>query len=249
MRPQPASNSPSAKSVLLLSFAAFVINCGFASAPETVAQALKRYGIEVNEAALIQALSDHRKEVRGLAAAELAEMKVTKALPEIVRAAESETDGLTQVNIAAAETWLGSEQGLSLLKGICADGTKPGYVRVAAAQNVFRVQDHTCFVSLVDMIDSGTDTQGRIGGVGLLAQVNPKADHEEKEALRLALKALQDPEVIVRLQACEAIKWIGDPKAIPPLQEALGHEQEEVVRDRIAAVLKFLRGNARQPHE
>ncbi|MGA3318919.1 MAG: HEAT repeat domain-containing protein [Candidatus Korobacteraceae bacterium] len=249
MPPQAATNSPSSKLLLLLSLAALVINYGYASAPETVVQALKRYGIEVNEAALIQALSDPRKEVRGLSAAELAEMKVTKALPEIVRAAESETDGLTQVNIAAAATWLGSEQGLSLLKGICAERTKPGYVRVAAARNVFKVQDHICFLSLVDMIDRGTDTEGRIEGLGLLAQVSPKADYKEKEALRLALKALQDPEVIVRLQACEAIKWIGDPRAIPPLQEALGHEQEEVVRDRIAAVLKFLRGNARQLHE
>jgi HEAT repeat protein len=218
-----------------------------ASAPETVLQALKRYGIEINEAALIQALSDSRKEVRGLAAAELAEMKVTDALPQIVQAAESEQDGLTRVNIASAATSLGSEQALSILKGLCAEGTMPGYVRVAAAQSVFRMGDHNCFLTLADMVEFGTDTEGRIEGLALLAQVKPKTDKEEKIALNLALGALQDPQVMVRLQACDAVRWIGDPKAIAPLQAALDHEQEEVVRNRIAVVLKFLLGSPRQP--
>jgi HEAT repeat protein len=225
----------------------FLSTSGYASAAETVAQALKRYGIEVNQEALIKALSDHRKEVRGLAAAELAEMKVTDALPEIVRAAESEQDGLTQVNIAAAATSLGSDQGLTILKGLCANGPSPGYVRVVAAQNVFRMQDHACFLTLADMVEFGTDTEGRIEGLGLLAQVHPKSESEEKLALHLALSALQDPEVMMRLHACEAIRWIGDAKAIAPLQEALEHEQEEVVRERIGTVLKLLQGNTRQP--
>jgi HEAT repeat protein len=246
---QAARDLQRAKFVLFLSVALFAPNCGHASVPEAVAQALKRYGIEVNEAALVKAMSDPRKEVRGLAAAELADMKVIDALPEILRAAGSEQDGLTQVNIAAAATWLGSDQGLGLLKGICADGSKPGYVRVSAARSVFRVQDHTCFRPLVDMTDLGPDTEGRIEAIGLLAQVRPKTDEEEKTALRLALDALHDPEVLVRLGACEAIRWIGDPQAIAPLQQALEHEQEKVVRERIGLVLKFLRENGRQPIE
>jgi HEAT repeat protein len=67
--------------------------------------------------------------------------------------------------------------------------------------------------------------------------------------LRLALDALHDPEVLVRLGACEAIRWIGDPQAIAPLQQALEHEQEKVVLERIGLVLKFLRENGRQPIE
>lgn len=250
MRAQLAASLPYARIVILISFAVLAIICCHAEAPETVGQALKRYGVEINEAALVQALSDSRKEVRGLAAAELADMKLAQALPEIVRAAETEQDGLTQVNIAAAATWLGSDEALSLLKGICETQTKPGYVRVAAARNVLRLpdhtQDHNCFLSLVDMIDSGTDTEGRVEGLDVLAQVSPKADFEEREVLRVALKALQDPEIILRLQACEAIKWIGDPQAIAPLQEAMRHEQEKVVSDRMAAVLKVLRADARQ---
>ena len=232
--------------ILFLSTAVVLPILCDASAPETVLQALKRYGVEINQAALIQALSDPRKEVRGLAAAELADMKVTDVLPQIIQAAESEQDGLTHVNIASAATSLGSAQPLSILKDLCADAAVPGYVRVAAARSVFQTGDHSCFLTLADMVEFGTDTEGRTEGLALLAQVKPKTDTEEKIALNLALGALKDPQVMMRLQACEAIRWIGDPKAIALLQAALDHEQEEVVRDRIAVVLKFLLGS---PHE
>ena len=82
---------------------------------ETFADGLTRRNIPLTEPDLIAALKNPDPEIRSLAAAQLAEMKVTDALPQIVRAAQDERDIRTQVNIAAAATWLGSDQGLLIL--------------------------------------------------------------------------------------------------------------------------------------
>lgn len=100
----------------------------FSSAPETIAQALKRHNVEISKGSLLEALHNSDKEVRGLAAAELYELKITGALPDIVRAAEAELDPLTQVNIASAATWMGSEEGLYILKIVCDNSAIPPYV-------------------------------------------------------------------------------------------------------------------------
>ncbi len=216
--------------------------CGYAEAPETFAQALERLHIKVTQTALIQALSDPRNEVRGIAAAQLAEMKLTDALPQIVRAAQDERDIRTQVNIAAAATWLGSDQGLLILKNICINPAVSLYVRIDAARHVFDEQDHFCFQSLVEVRSLSSEADERISALSLASQMRPKTEAEEKTVLRLALNALDDQDLRLRLQACDALRWIGDPTAIDPLRRAAEREREAAVREQMISVLNFLQG-------
>jgi HEAT repeat protein len=80
---------------------------------ETFAQGLERHYIQATRPALIDALRNPDKEVRVLAAAELAEMIDSDALPQITQAAHMEQDPVTQMRIAAAASWLGSRKGLN----------------------------------------------------------------------------------------------------------------------------------------
>jgi HEAT repeat protein len=215
--------------------------CVYASPPETFANALKRLNVEVNQESLIQALSDPRKEVRGLAAAELAEMKLTDALPQILKAAQSEMDPFTKVNIAAAATWLGSDDALQMLKGICADRTVPAYVRIDAALNVFYKQDHSCFPSVADIMNHSSEASDRLIALNLASQIRPKTEDEERAVFASALDALADHDIPLRLEACEVFRWIGDTNAIEPIQNALRSELEGLVRVQMEWVLNFLR--------
>ena len=58
---------------------------GYCEPLETFVHALQRYHIEITRPALVEALKNPKQEVRGLAAAELAEMQVFDALPYIIQ--------------------------------------------------------------------------------------------------------------------------------------------------------------------
>jgi HEAT repeat protein len=154
----------------------------YSQAPPTIAEALTLHHVELTEAALVQALLSPDKEVRGLAAAELAELKFTSALPDILRAAETEHDAQTQVTIASAATWMGSDQSLQLLIGICRNPAVSAYVRLDAARHVFDKQDHSCFPALVEMMRPPEETGLRISALSLGSQIKPKTEQEAQSS-------------------------------------------------------------------
>ncbi len=209
----------------------------YSQAPPTFAEALQRHHVELSEVSLIQALHSPDKEVRGLAAAELADLKFTWALPEILHAAERENDAQTQVNLASAATWLGSDQGLHMLTGICKNSTVSALVRMQAARSVF---DRHCFPSLVEMMRPTAETDVRIVALELASQIKPRTAQETQAVLASALDALQDRDLRIRLQACEALRWLNDPRAIQPLRTAINLEQEEAVRQQMKSSLGYL---------
>jgi hypothetical protein len=211
----------------------------FSSAPETIAQALKRHNVEISKGSLLEALHNSDKEVRGLAAAELYELKITDALPDIVRAAEAELDPLTQVNIASAATWMGSVEGLHILKIVCDNSAIPPYVRINAARNVFDKQDRSCFPALIELMSS-TEPDARILALNLASQLQPKTEQETAQVLSFALQALQDKELRLRLEASQDLRWLRNPTAIEPLRKALEEEQETAVRSQMQSTLDFL---------
>jgi HEAT repeat protein len=213
---------------------------GEAQAPPTIAQALRQSHIELTEPALIQALGSSDRGIRGLAASELAELKAQTALPDIVRAAEWEKDPLTQVNIAAAAVSLGSEEGMEILTNICANPAASASVRSAAARNVFDAQDHACFPALVEIMRSAENPDDRIGALSLASQIEFRTEQETQTVLALALLALADQDLRVRLQAGESLRWINDRRAIPALQKAISLEPEEAVRQEMKSALAFL---------
>jgi HEAT repeat protein len=221
---------------------------GSSQAPETFEQALRQRHVGITQPALIAALRSPEKEVRGLAAAELAEIKATAALPDIIRAAQDERDALTQVNIAAAATWMGSAEGLQMLKNICADPKQSAYVRIHAAGNVFDKQDHACFPALVEMMRPTAETDARIGALERASQIRPKTEQESKLVLSLALEALADQDIRIRLEACDALRWLNDPAAIAPLRRLMENEREEAVRSQMESSLNYLL-KAQSQHE
>jgi HEAT repeat protein len=225
------------RAVLLL----LILTQGSSSeAPETFAQALTRHNIALTKPALVMALRNPDQEVRWLAAARLAEIKAVDTLPEIVRAAEDEKETLTRVNIAAAATWLGSSEGLGLLKQICQDSTLSTYARLNAARNVFDKGDHACFSAVVDMMRPSADPDTRIGALYLLSQLHDRTEEESRRILDLLVVALDDPEIRMRIEACQGIRWLKDVAAVAPLREALGKEHEEVVRQQMQLTLQSL---------
>jgi len=220
-------------------FSCAMVCNGRCQAPPTFIEALEQHHVSTTPAALLEALHDADKEVRGLAAAELAEQKVTAALPAIVRAAEEEKDPQTRVNLASAATWMGSQDGVRILKVVCEDGSYSAWIRLAAARGVFGRGDHSCFPAIVGIIRSG-DAGARMEALSAAAYIRPKTDQESTTVLSLAVLALEDPDISVRLEACEALRWLKDVTAIESLQRVIRREREEVVRTRMAATLADL---------
>ena len=217
-----------------------LVSTARSEAPPTIAQALQQRHIEITPPALLEALHNPDKTVRGLAAAELAELKIDSALPEIIRAAHSEADPLTQVNIAAAATWLRSEDGLHLLTAICADANKPAFIRIDAARNAFDRHDHTCFPALVELMRSSPDQDTIIGVISLTSQLKPLTAEEAQIVVGWASTALHDPDTGIRLAAVDVFRWTKDPRGLAPLRAALPGEREEIVRSEIQYVLNML---------
>jgi HEAT repeat protein len=213
---------------------------GLCQAPPTFVQLLNRYGIAPTKPALIDALRDRDKAARGLAAAELAELKATDSLPEIIRAAEMEQDIMTKVNIAAAATQLGSPDGRNMLKKVCEDSTLPPEARLSAARNVFDKGDHACFETVADMTLPSADPDTRIGALDLLSQLHDRTKYESRRVLQLLVAALTDPDLGMKLEACWGLHWLNDPEAITPLRNALSNEVEEIVRAQMQSTLGSL---------
>jgi HEAT repeat protein len=222
------------------------LQAGFSQPPETFVQALSRHGVALTKPALIDALRNPDKEVRGLAAAELAELKATDSLPEIMRAAEIEQDTVTKVNIAAAATWLGSTDALNMLKRVCGDTTLPPYARQNAARNVFDRSDHACFSAVADMMLPSEDPDTRIGALYLLSQLHDRTEDESNRVLQLLAASLNDPDLRIRLKTCQGLRWLNNPEAITPLRNALATEREEIVRAEMQSTLDSLVNKSRK---
>ncbi len=208
-------------------------------APPTILQALQERHVDTSRAGLVEALHGSDKAVRGLAAAELAERKDTEALPMIVRAAQQERDGQTRLNLASAATWMGSPNGLLLVKDLCNDRSQSSWIRTNAARTAFERHDHDCFPALVEMMRSG-ETGARIEAMSAASQIHSMTDVERKTVLELSAAALADPDVGMRLQASQALRWLNREEGMVPLRKAIARESEESVRSQMEADLKYL---------
>lgn len=214
--------------------------------PPTIREALERRHIVLTTAALIEALHDSDKVIRGLAAGELAERKVTGALPEILRAAQGERDPQTKVNIASAATWMGSEEGMRMLKVACTNRSYSSWVRLGAARGVFDRGDHGCFAALLEMVQTG-DRGARLEALSAISQVHDMDEQETKTVVSLAVGALRDNDVGVRLAACEALGRTHGAEAIAGLRQAMLTEKEGIVRSEMEASWKHLLNSGPAP--
>jgi HEAT repeat protein len=126
-----------------------LVTNGVTQAPDTFAQALTRHHIALANPALVEALRNPDKEVRGLAAWQLAETKDKDSLPQILQAVQSEKDARAIVNLASAAAHLGSSEGIAALEAVCHDSSVPDLVRSDAARHLFDQNNRACMPDLV----------------------------------------------------------------------------------------------------
>ena len=160
-----------------------------------------------------------------------------------VRAAQTEIDAQTQVNIAAAATWLGSDQGLQILTSVCRNRTIPVYARIHAARYAFDKQDHSCLPSLIQLMRPAAEPDERIMAMSVASQMKSKTPQEAQVVLESALLALRDKNARVKLHACEALRLINDPRSLQPLRKAIDDEREESVMQQMKSSLDYLERN------
>jgi HEAT repeat protein len=201
-----------------------------AEAPETFAQALTRHHIELTRPALIEALRNADSEVRGLAAWQLVEMKATDTLPQILQAMRDEKDGRTKVNLASASAYLGSQEGIGVMEGICHDSSEHGWVRTDAARHLLDLHNRACLPDLWQLMDSGGEAGTRISAINLVEGLHDRTASESAQLLRFTLEALNAPEINLRLFAASTLAGLKDTAAIPYLRSAIQVEKEDIVR-------------------
>lgn len=213
---------------------------GLSQAPPTIAEELQRHHIGLTQSALIAALNNEDGVVRGLAAGQLAEMKAAVAIPFIIQALRKESDPQTRMNLASAAMWLGSTEGREELETICKDPNMTSTIRLRAARNTFDDNDHTCLPDVISMMRNGNDVDGQIGALEAASQFKARTSAESQEILRSTLDALDSPNVRVRLEVANSIRWLKDPAAVSRLRQAILHESDDAVRTQLASALNVL---------
>jgi HEAT repeat protein len=211
--------------------------------PETIAHALKRHHIPLTRSALVAALQNSDPEVRGLAAAELAEEKASDAVPAIAKALASERVPITRVNIAFALARLGNEKGVKALESACHEPASIARVRMTAAMYMVDfLHRNACFADVLDVLDSHNDDQAgdRMQALSLAPSFKGLSEDESQRLLAATINNLQDTTASVRISASDALVRLGNASALPYLQEAVSVEQDEVVRNALEDALKRL---------
>ena len=212
----------------------------------TTEERLKRHNVASNAPALVQALRNPDSEVRYLAAQKLAEDKDKEAIPDIVRALDSETVPATQINMAFALAQLGDERGFTALTKSCDDQKiKPG-LRVRAAGYLLNLNNESCLKAVMTVLRSDADFDSRMLGLSLLGRFHHISDEDSKSMCAAAVQALTDPTPAVRISASTALVALGNPAAIPALERAVDSETDEAVKSQMKSNLERLQQD--HPH-
>lgn len=213
---------------------------GFASQPATVKEKLQQHHIGLSKSALVEALRNPDPEVRGLAAVELAGEKAEDAIPEIVHAANEETQPMTRINMAASLTWLGEQTGYEILKDTCHNSGIPGHLRMTAASYLLDVNDGSCLDAALSVLESDSEGGSRMQALSLLPKFKKVSEADSRKIYTLSIKALTDPVPAVRITASNTLVDLGNRSAIPELQNAIVAEHDEVIRSAIEVNLHRL---------
>jgi HEAT repeat protein len=213
-----------------------------AQAPPTVEAELRKKRIPLTQAALEEALSDSRPDVRGLAAAELASMKETVSVPLIVKALEEETDQQARFNLASALLELGSQTGNKALSQICVSTSLTNDRRLLAASRLINVGDFSCLASIESILRETTNPSEKSSALLLLTQVKPLPASLTPRIHNTLVASLKDPNSAVRHYAGQCIAALGDRHAETDLKAAIATEKDDQTRERLMQSLAGLEG-------
>lgn len=208
--------------------------------PPTTEERLKRHNVASNTPALVQALRNPDSEVRYLAAQKLAEDKNKDAIPEIIRALDSETVPATHINIAFALAQLGDDRGFTALSKSCDDQKIQAGLRVRAAGYLLNLNNESCLRAVMAVLQSDADFDSRMLGLSLLGRFHRVSDEDSKSMCAAAVQALTDPTPAVRISASTALVALGNPAAIPALERAVDSETDQAVKNQMKSNLERL---------
>lgn len=210
--------------------------------PDTLEQALQeKHRIALTEEALLDALQHGQSEVRGPAAMELAARGDKDAIDPSLDALSAETLKGAKIDLATAAALLGSEEGLSALKGMCADRSWSPVLRMVAAQSMLlNAGREECLSDIIDVLGSADaalrDHAAAFTALNLLTFKRFKhISAGQLDRIReLSGSYLKSRAPDLRMAAGQCIRDVGGPWAISQLRTAIDAEQDESVRKSLA---------------
>ena len=200
------------------------------AAPAKAADLLTLRHIGLTKDALLGALHNDSSEIRGLAAAQLADEGATDAIPAIVAALEAEQAPMQKLNIAASLAQLGDERGIRALHQACYDTHLSMSDRLTAVSDLLFWHDESCW-NVVAQAAQSHDVTDRITAFSLFPSFE-KLSTDQSAAFRAqVINAAHDDDSSVRMEAINTLDRIGDVNdAIPALEAAIVAEPSPVMR-------------------
>lgn len=212
---------------------------------DTSEQFLQDHHISITKQAVITALRNDDAEIRREASRVLSSHWPKEAAAPIQIAMLQEGDELVRVSLATDLARLGDKAGREMLLTECHNTGDWGTTRMYAARGLTELHDDSCVDSVLEILRSDSDPQDTVAKSDAL-ELLPSFIHdftgeEYRRVLNLAVSALNDPAVGVRLTAAITLGRVGDTSAIPALQAALTTEQDATIHSAILVELKRLK--------
>lgn len=150
-----------------------------------------------------------------------------------------------RVSMAFDLAKLGDDAGREMLVSECHNTSEWGSTRMMAAMYLSGLQEDSCVDSVLAILQLDSDPQDTNSKMDALELVPSFIGHptgqDSRRVLELVAKALDDPDLGVRLTASNMLVHLGDVSAIPRLQVALEREQDETVYSAMLGDLKRLK--------
>jgi HEAT repeat protein len=208
-------------------------------------QFLAKHHVSTMQEAVRAALNHDDSEVRKAAAHVLSSHWPKEAEAPLEAAMLRENDEWVRIAIASDLAELGDKAGREMLTTECHNASEWGSTRILAARMLTQLHGNSCIDAILEILQSDSDPQDTLARIEALNLVTMFIDHstpqEYRKVLDLAMNALNDPDLGVRLTASVTLGRLADASAIPALQAAFAGEQEETVRSAMLVELKRLR--------
>ncbi len=176
----------------------------------TAKDALRSYGIGLDNSSLVAALSDERDKVRGLAAAQLAAEHDDAALPKLREALHLERNTYVKFTLAQSLNSLGDSEGIYVLQSYCLDESAIITLRQLATYDLMDRGNEACWHAMVSYLNSEDDSIRESALLYLRKLPNaPKTPPSDLGSLLLQINK-NDSLAYNRELAAEAIGRIGD---------------------------------------
>ena len=213
---------------------------------KTSAEALREYGIDLSEPALLKALKNPNGRIRILAAHQLANDNDADAVPAVEQAFVDERESMARVGIATALVSLHDPNGAKDLEAMCIDGKLPIQSVVAATQmlQMLFISSGVCLPRVLQSLANPAEIDYRDVTISLLPSTSRGLSSEQTVNIVATIEHFlldQRQQPAVRLQAGNALAEMGSSSSTGVLQTALTNEKDATMRSSFQADLDRLK--------